>query len=212
MHAGHLLLAGRSLRLVPRPVYQSLEADVVESLEMSPSSTAASPVGQLSEASSRRTLIHLILTLNHMYPDYDFTTLRARHFSKEPSAQVVRANVDSRLLELRERWVEAMGPGTPDLSSSVWTAIDEAINVADCDIYSYDADQEDAEMDGPFSDSHAVWSFAYFFYNRALKRVCFFSVYMAPRRADEDRDIDEGEQVAYAAVGMDDDVFGDMDL
>ena len=179
---------------------------------MSPSSTAASPVGQLSEASSRRTLIHLILTLNHMYPDYDFTTLRARHFSKEPSAQVVRANVDSRLLELRERWVEAMGPGTPDLSSSVWTAIDEAINVADCDIYSYDADQEDAEMDGPFSDSHAVWSFAYFFYNRALKRVCFFSVYMAPRRADEDRDMDEGEQVAYAAVGMDDDVFGDMDL
>lgn len=31
----------------------------------------------LADAGSRKTLIYLILTLNHMYPDYDFSNLRA---------------------------------------------------------------------------------------------------------------------------------------
>lgn len=30
-----------------------------------------------ADAGSRKTLIYLILTLNHMYPDYDFSNLRA---------------------------------------------------------------------------------------------------------------------------------------
>jgi hypothetical protein len=34
---------------------------------------STSPVGPLSTTASRRTLIYLILTLNHMYPDYDFS-------------------------------------------------------------------------------------------------------------------------------------------
>ena len=34
------------------------------------------------QSSSRKTLIYLILTLNHMYPDYDFSTLRAEDFQK----------------------------------------------------------------------------------------------------------------------------------
>lgn len=49
-------------------------------LASSPEVVSASPVGPLTEASSRKTLIYLILTLNHMYPDYDFTVLRAHHF------------------------------------------------------------------------------------------------------------------------------------
>lgn len=36
----------------------------------------------IHQSSSRKTLIHLILTLNHMYPDYDFSTLRAEDFQK----------------------------------------------------------------------------------------------------------------------------------
>ncbi len=50
-------------------------------------------------ASSRKTLIYLILTLNHIYPDYDFTLLRAQHFWKEESLVGIQELVSARLLE-----------------------------------------------------------------------------------------------------------------
>ena len=49
---------------------------------------------------SRKTLIYLILTLNHCYPDYDFSLLRAHHFRKEPGVAAVEEAVDSHLLEV----------------------------------------------------------------------------------------------------------------
>lgn len=49
---------------------------------------------------SRKTLIYLILTLNHMYPDYDFSQLRARHFEKELNVTLVEEAVESHLLEV----------------------------------------------------------------------------------------------------------------
>jgi hypothetical protein len=48
---------------------------------------------------SRKTLIYLILTLNHCYPDYDFSLLRAHHFRKEPGVSAVEQAVDAHLLE-----------------------------------------------------------------------------------------------------------------
>ena len=51
-------------------------------------------------ARSRKTLIYLILTLNHCYPDYDFSLLRAHHFKKEPGVGAVEEAVDSHLLEV----------------------------------------------------------------------------------------------------------------
>lgn len=48
---------------------------------------------------SRKTLIYLILTLNHIYPDYDFSTLRANHFRKESGSAAIEEEVDSLLLE-----------------------------------------------------------------------------------------------------------------
>ena len=49
---------------------------------------------------SRKTLIYLILTLNHIYPDYDFNQLRAQHFRKEADVTAVEEAVDSHLLEV----------------------------------------------------------------------------------------------------------------
>ncbi len=49
---------------------------------------------------SRKTLIYLILTLNHCYPDYDFSLLRAHHFKKELGVGAVEEAVDSHLLEV----------------------------------------------------------------------------------------------------------------
>lgn len=49
---------------------------------------------------SRKTLIYLILTLNHIYPDYDFSLLRAHHFRKEAGVEVVEEAIDGHLLEV----------------------------------------------------------------------------------------------------------------
>ena len=49
---------------------------------------------------SRKTLIYLILTLNHIYPDYDFSLLRAHHFRKELGVKALEESVDSYLLEV----------------------------------------------------------------------------------------------------------------
>jgi hypothetical protein len=57
---------------VDKKLSRSLEQEVVDSLAVSPK-LSTSPVGPLSTTASRRTLIYLILTLNHMYPDYDFS-------------------------------------------------------------------------------------------------------------------------------------------
>ena len=63
-----------------------------------------------SAACSRKTLIYLILTLNHCYPDYDFSLLRAHHFRKEPGVAAVEEAVDSHLLE-----VSKVSPSSPRL-------------------------------------------------------------------------------------------------
>jgi hypothetical protein len=51
-------------------------------------------------ASSRKTLIYLILTLNHIYPDYDFSQLRAHHFRKEGGLARAEELIDTHLLEV----------------------------------------------------------------------------------------------------------------
>jgi hypothetical protein len=45
-------------------------------------------------------LIYLILTLNHIYPDYDFSQLRAHHFRKEAGLARAEELVDTHLLEV----------------------------------------------------------------------------------------------------------------
>ena len=54
----------------------------------------------LSLCCSRKTLIYLILTLNHIYPDYDFSQLRAHHFRKELGLAGAEDAIDSHLLEV----------------------------------------------------------------------------------------------------------------
>jgi len=88
---------------------RSLEQDVQAS---SPVALSASPAGQLTESKSRRTLIYLILTLNHIYPDYDFSQLRAQHFTKERTLSEVEENIDSLLLEV-SRVRLSQRPGNP---------------------------------------------------------------------------------------------------
>nr|KJB48250.1 hypothetical protein B456_008G060200 [Gossypium raimondii] len=51
----------------------SLENEILDYLGKSSDTDSSSPVEFLLSRSSRKTLIYLVLTLYHMYPDYDFS-------------------------------------------------------------------------------------------------------------------------------------------
>lgn len=113
----------------------------------------------------RKTLFYLVSTLNAaFYPDYDFSTATSREFSKEHSLKHVMSAVEQQL------YLVSCSQLLP-LSQQLWTAIDEAIDLQDCEIYTYNPDEES----DPYSDDGCLWSFNYFFYNPRLKRIVFFS-------------------------------------
>lgn len=146
---------------------RSLEASVVEGS----SPDLGSPMGPLAEATSRKTLIYLILTLNHIYPDYDFSLLRAHHFRKEDGPKTIETAISSKLMEVSGVWEETPGYGERPFMEALWAALDEAIGLNECDIYSYKSDGEN----DPFGEAGNIWSFNYFMYNRKQKRVLYLS-------------------------------------
>ncbi|KXZ42029.1 hypothetical protein GPECTOR_219g465 [Gonium pectorale] len=125
----------------------------------SPLELSRSPVGPLAESSSRKTLIYLILTLNHIYPDYDFSLLRAHHFQKEDAVSKAEEAIDSHLLE-----------------------VSKAICLKECDVYCY---KSDLETD-PFGEQASIWSFNYFFYNKKMKRILYFSCRAISKQAADE--------------------------
>jgi len=192
---------------VDKKLSKSLDQEVVTMMAHSPSSgLSSSPVGPLTDPNSRKTLIYLILTLNHMYPDYDFSALRGHHFNKEgPGVMKVKDDVDSLLLESAKVYDATIGAGAAPLVAELWTSIDDVIGLAECDVYSYKAV---AEGD-PFCDDTNLWSFNYFFYNRKLKRILYFSCRAVSKTANEDSD-EDGDADFYG--GADDSFVDDMDM
>ena len=101
----------------------------------------------------------MILTLNSSFPDYDFSNVKPGQFHKL-SLDEVQKNVYANLSELASQksanWLVEM-----------WSALNEVIEVKDCDLYSF----ESTEID----DEAALWTFHYFFVNKNLKRIAFFT-------------------------------------
>lgn len=119
----------------------------------------------LCDTISRKTLFYLIGTLNAAFqPDYDFSDAKSHEFSKEPSLQYVMNSVDTNLSAIT-------GEHYHNLRTAIWSAIDDEINLTDCDIYSYNPDLNS----DPYGEPGCVWSFNYFFYNKKLKRIVFFT-------------------------------------
>lgn len=147
----------------------------------------SSPFGPLSQTSSRRTFAYLIATLNASHPDYDFShILRPSDFRREKSLKQVMNTLDTTLYNLRPRPTSSLLDGPPHWSSSVtstgppvlsgndvwnprmWRLIDNQMTLKECSIYCY-APEEDP-YDG---EEGAIWSFNYFLFNKARKRVCY---------------------------------------
>ncbi|CAG9853698.1 unnamed protein product [Phyllotreta striolata] len=120
--------------------------------------------GPLCDTISRKTLFYLIATLNSAFPDYDFMDVKSHEFSKEPSRQWVTNAIDTNLAATAGEHYRLLGP-------SMWAAIDDEISLENCDIYSYNPDL----ISDPFGEDGCLWSFNYFFYNKKLKRIVFFT-------------------------------------
>lgn len=148
----------------------SLENEIVDYLGRSSDTDSSSPVDYQC-GSSRKTLMYLLLTLYHMYPDYDFSAVKAHQFFSEESWDTFEHIFDNDLLEASKEWLLTNQGST--LLETLYKALDEVVKLAECDIFCYNPP---ADAD-PFLEKGAIWSYHFFFYNRRLKRVvsCRFS-------------------------------------
>eukprot|EP00878_Enallax_costatus_P002880 GHUV01003073.1.p1 GENE.GHUV01003073.1~~GHUV01003073.1.p1 ORF type:complete len:239 (+),score=33.64 GHUV01003073.1:276-992(+) len=169
------------------------EVQVASAAGTSPLELSRSPVGPLTDASSRKTLIYLILTLNHIYPDYDFSQLRAHHFRKEPGLSSAEELVDTHLIEASKVWENTPGFGETPFLDTLWSSIDEAIDLKDCDVYSY---KSDGETD-PFGEKACLWAFNFFFYNKKMKRILYIGVKAVSKLAADDEKDEEDSKYIY---------------
>ncbi|CAA7406154.1 unnamed protein product [Spirodela intermedia] len=180
----------------------SLEHQILDYIGQSSDSDSPSSVGDLCRRSSRKTLIYLVLTLSHMYPDYDFSAVRAHLFFKEEDWNSFRQMFETYLFEVAEEW--ALENDGSSLLDDMSKAIDEVMKLDECEIYSYDPD-----FDGdPFLEKRAIWSFNFFFYNKKLKRVVSFRCCCSSNLGSEgglaEKMIEESND--------DDAIFNDMDM
>ncbi|XP_043284082.1 repressor of RNA polymerase III transcription MAF1 homolog isoform X1 [Venturia canescens] len=149
--------------------------------------------GPLCDTISRKTLFYLIATLNSAFhPDYDFSDAKSHEFSKEPSLQWVMNSVDSNLSA-------TAGDHYRTLRSALWAAVEDEISMNECDIYSYNPDL----ASDPFGEDGCLWSFNYFFYNKKLKRIVFFTcrainpLYVLDSGVGSDFAMDEDDEDRY---------------
>jgi len=148
----------------------------------------ASPFGSLSQSSARRTFAYLIATLNASHPDYDFShLLRPTDFRREKSLKRVLNTMDTTLYNLRPKssssfslstgpsWSTGISnsapppsPGKEIWNPRMWRLIDKEMSLKDSSIWCYSPEED--PFDG---EEGAIWSFNYFFFNKARKRVCY---------------------------------------
>lgn len=158
--------------------------------------------GILCDTISTKTLFHLISTLNASFcPDYDFSNAKSGEFSREPSLQWVTNAVDCQLLT-------SVGSRFNTIKQQLWSVIDEAITLQDCVIYSYNPDL----TSDPYGEDGCIWSFNYFFYNRKLKRLVFFTCSATSSTMEEPNDSDEGFEVGVDEFMCDDDMESERDV
>ena len=181
--------------------FGAIETDVVEELSSSPNLYSTSPVGPLTDSHSRKTLIYLILTLNQAYPDHDFSNLRPNNFSKEVGVPECKEEIDQMLYDVgkvydQTRLYGASGSGgSLPFSDELWRCINSAIELQDVDVYSYAAINDG----DPFDGDGSLWNFNYFFYNKKLKRILFFSCASKIKR---DQSFYEDEEDEHVGVRM----------
>mmetsp|Transcript_1530 Transcript_1530/g.4163 ORF Transcript_1530/g.4163 Transcript_1530/m.4163 type:complete len:247 (-) Transcript_1530:579-1319(-) len=150
-----------------------LEQQLKEEFASSPGGSPdhSSSLGPLSESSTRNLLIDLIITMNASFPDYDFSSLRPDQFTKELRLEKIVNDINTHLANVDEFRIGGTdAAGEKRFLVEVWKAVEDLIRLRDCEVYQYIPDLEG----DPFSEG-TLWSFNYFFFNKTLKRIVFFT-------------------------------------
>lgn len=195
-----------------------------ESFSMVPTASSSSlysnsPLGDFSNTCTQRLMTDLILTLNASFPDYDFSSIKPSHFSKLPSSTIVINRTYEKLSEF-----SASSPQGNSFLPKLWGAIDDVITLSECEIFSYAPPDDPLDfltqtlVGGSADDSTAfpLWTFNYFFVNKALKRILFFTCVQTMHKEElglsdmEENDI-VGEDSNAAAEIKEDSSFGQND-
>eukprot|EP00123_Amoebidium_parasiticum_P010653 comp20233_c1_seq1/m.25228 comp20233_c1_seq1/g.25228 ORF comp20233_c1_seq1/g.25228 comp20233_c1_seq1/m.25228 type:complete len:238 (-) comp20233_c1_seq1:207-920(-) len=145
--------------------YSTQNGGTLQGLELlsPPQTFSATPPNNSLITASKKTLYYLMATLNSVFTDYDFSGTGSQQFSREPNVELVAHAINTTLLEGAR---DAFLP----IRNSLWQCLNDQIDLASCEIYSYIP-----VMDDPFAEDGTIWSFNYFFVNPKLKRVLFFS-------------------------------------
>ncbi|XP_045830752.1 repressor of RNA polymerase III transcription MAF1 homolog [Trifolium pratense] len=178
----------------------SLSNEILDYLGKSSDNDSPSPVESLSARTSRKTLVYLVLALYHMYPDYDFSAVKAHQFFTEESWDSFKQFFDAYMFEASKEWVETFEGIS--LLDALFKAVDEVVTLADCEIYGY---LPDSEAD-PLPDRGAIWSFNFLFYNRKLKRIVTFRLSCFSNLLADGFSFDE------MLDGYDEEIFSNMDI
>ncbi|CAN6992557.1 unnamed protein product, partial [Brassica oleracea var. botrytis] len=117
----------------------NLENEMLDYLEKSSDSDSSSPVDLLLSRSSRKALIYLVLTLYQMYPDYDFSAVKAHQFFSEESWDTFTQIFSNYMFEASKVFqifyniIIYLLP----LLEGMYEALDEVVKLAECEIYVY---------------------------------------------------------------------------
>ncbi|OZJ05794.1 hypothetical protein BZG36_01270 [Bifiguratus adelaidae] len=134
-----------------------------------------SPLGSMDQSSSRKILFYLIGTLNLAWPDYDFSEVNPHQFDKQSNVSMVINSINTSLYNMgNERIYKNLG---------LWQVVDSIINLDDCVVYSYNPNDDDDPVDEE-SEENAMFSMNYFFFNRKMKRMVYFTVRSISPNAD----------------------------
>ncbi|VDN05506.1 unnamed protein product [Thelazia callipaeda] len=116
-----------------------------------------------ADAISCRTLFDLKSVMNVSFQDYDFSSTNSEAFSLIPDFKVLSGLIDLKLSPIISNYY--------DIKQTLWREIDEVININNCNLYSY----KTGYTGDPYNEDLVMWSFAYFFHNRRMKRILFLS-------------------------------------
>ncbi|KAA8499135.1 Repressor of RNA polymerase III transcription MAF1-like [Porphyridium purpureum] len=171
---------------------------------MLPPSTKTFTLTELSEKKATRRMIwNLICTIQASMPDYDFTSTDVLDsIKRHPNVRDVCVNIDNALKP-------AFIGKDSSFSSQMWGTIDKIIAINRCSVFSFDYEEDDVdggEPENPFIGCGKLWRFNFFFYNKELNRLLFFSALALRDHADQSGSDEDMDEVVDADVqfGMDD--------
>lgn len=180
------------------------------------------PLGDFGEIGTRRLMTDLILTLNSSFPDYDFGSIKPADFEKIGVKSAIK-RVNERLAEvntakfsfLPEMWsamdgavslseceVYSYAPKTSDqddeplsfLTQTLMDSLDSGSSYIETS--SFD-DHHHNHHHSNSAGATVLWTFNYFFVNKAKKRIVFFTCVECMSREGSNLDEEAESYIQY---------------